>query len=320
MNTFWDNYPSIKKDMEKVEEILKENVRCREAVIEETLLELIASGGKMLRPAFVIMAAHFGKSRKKIYTLAAVMELLHMATLVHDDIIDCSELRRGKKTIQAKYGQSYAVFIGDFLFTRCFKLLSDDTSVKNMKSISDVISRICIGEIEQFSAYYDMEFSPRRYLRRISAKTAALFALSFYIGAAESGCSKDYIKKLARIGYDIGMAFQIIDDILDYEGSEELLGKPQGNDLKQGNFTIPLIYAMKTGNAELESLVSRKDYTEEEIRTIIRLVKECGGLERAKSLAAKYTDRAFAVIDQLNASENREVLREVTQRLLVRNI
>jgi heptaprenyl diphosphate synthase len=319
MNNYWNKYPVIQKDLEKIEDILKENMKCKEKKIEKTLLEMVSSGGKMLRPSFLLLAGRFGKfSSKKLYPLASVIEILHMATLIHDDIIDNSEYRRGVRTIQAEYGPNYAVFTGDLLFTRCFMLLSDNTSMENMKLISNVIARICQGEIEQYSAHYQIDNTVKQYLRRISTKTAALFSLSFFIGASESKCSKNLTKQLARIGYNIGMAFQIIDDILDYVGSEDLVGKPLGNDLKHGIFTLPLIYTLMEKDNEISEVLKKKDYSDEDIQYIINKTIELGGLKRARDLAHRYTQRAFNIIDTLPNCESKRIITEITETLLIR--
>lgn len=319
MNNFWNEYPIVKKDLQAVEDILRDNMKSKEKMIEESLFEMVNTGGKMLRPAFVLLAGRFGKFKpQKLYSIAAVIEMLHMATLIHDDIIDNSEFRRGTKTIQTKYGQSYAVFTGDWLFTKCFMLLSDNTSMEYMKLVSSAISKICQGEMEQFSAHYRIDNTVKHYLKRIATKTAVLFSLSFVIGAKESKCSKKLCNDFARIGYNIGMAFQIIDDILDYIGNENVVGKSLGNDLKHGIFTLPIIYAIKTNDIQLSNILEKKDYNEEDIKNIINKTIELGGLERARSLAAKYTQKAFDGLNELSDCESKRILIKVTETLLVR--
>jgi heptaprenyl diphosphate synthase len=320
MSNFWGKYNNLQKQLESVKQVMEQSAKCSQSSMEESLLELINSGGKMLRPAFVVIGGGFGEVKtKRIHNLAAVVEMLHMATLIHDDIIDNASTRRGVLTTQARYGKTFAVFMGDYLFAKCFMLLSKNTSMENMRSISKVISRICTGEIEQFSSRFSTDVSVNQYLRRIAAKTAALFSLSLYIGSHESGCSKRLSGSLMSIGYNIGMAFQIIDDILDYEGNEKLVGKPLGNDIKQGIFTIPLLYALKKDKGRLSSLISTKDYSDEDISDIIDIVTELGGVEKAKNLAARYTEKAFKGISRLPDCESKNILFEVTKSLLGRN-
>jgi heptaprenyl diphosphate synthase len=319
MDKFWDKYPHIQADLEKVINVMKDNARNKENIIEDALLDLINSGGKLLRPGFLLISGGFGKyDSEKLCNLAAVVEMLHMATLVHDDIIDNTESRRGSKTIQSKYGKDYAVLMGDILFCRCFMTLSTNTSMENMKLLSEAIFNICTGEVEQLSSHYSQEVSVKKYLKRIAAKTAELFAMSCYVGAYESGCSLELTKILFRIGYDIGMAFQIIDDILDYTAKSEIVGKPTGNDLREGIYTLPLIYALKADKDILAPILNKSKYSDEDIKDIIRITSQLGGLEKAKSLASKFTSRAFKRIESLPENENKAVLRAIAENLLIR--
>lgn len=320
MSTFWEKYPDIEKDLEIVKDIMLKNVKCSEKNIETALEKLIDSGGKMLRPAFLLLASRFGENNSdKIYNLGAVVEMLHMATLVHDDIIDDAPLRRGSETIQSTYGKNYAVFMGDYLFSKCFMLVSDRTSVENLKMVSKVIARICIGEIEQFSHKFSKNVSINKYLKRIAAKTAALFSLSFYIGASESGCSEKFCKSIGKVGYNIGMAFQIIDDILDFNSTELIIGKPVGNDLKEGIFTLPLIYALQKDNKELSDILITESYSDNDIKRIIGIVNNSGGIEMSRGLAKKYTEKAFKQLSILPESDSKKILMEVTEKLLIRD-
>ena len=319
MNRFWDKYPFINAELEKVVDIMKQNARNREKIIEDALLDLVNSGGKLLRPGFLIISGGFGTyDSDKFCNLAAVVEMLHMATLVHDDIIDDAKTRRGKETIQSKYGKDYAVFMGDILFCRCFMSLSSNTSTENMKLLSEAIFNICTGEIEQFSSHFSKNVSVKKYLKRIAAKTAALFSLSFYIGSYESGCSKEIIRDLSKVGYDIGMAFQIIDDILDYTATSNVVGKPTGNDLREGIYTLPLIYALQADESLLLPILSKDNYADSDISEIISISNKLGGIEKARSLAKRYTDRAFKKISMLPDCDSKHILKEIAKELLWR--
>ncbi|ERI90120.1 putative heptaprenyl diphosphate synthase component 2 [Clostridiales bacterium oral taxon 876 str. F0540] len=319
MNTLWNKYPFINSELEKVVAIMKQNAVNREKTIESALIDLINSGGKLLRPGFLIISGSFGEyDSDKLCNLAAVVEMLHMATLVHDDVIDDAETRRGNQTIQSKYGKDYAVFMGDLLFSRCFMSLSNNTSIENMKLLSEAIFNICTGEIEQFSSQFSKNVSVKKYLKRIAAKTAALFSLSFYVGASESNCSQELVKNLSKIGYDIGMAFQIIDDILDYTGQADLVGKPVGNDLKEGLYTLPLIYALKSDRSLSLELLLKDKYTDKEVLEIINITNDLGGVEKAKALADRYTRRSFHRIDMLPDCNSKFILRELAEMLLSR--
>lgn len=325
MNNFWNAYPAIQENLEQVKAIMLENIKCGSSIIETPLRDLIYSGGKLLRPGFLLLSGSFGEfDKEKLCSLGAVVEMLHMATLIHDDIIDEAETRRGKLTVQNKYGKSVAVYMGDFLFSKCFTTLSVTTSTDNMKLLSNAVNQICIGEIEQYSSKFSLDISVKKYLKRIARKTASLFAMSFYVGAEESNCQNNLSKNLAKIGYDIGMAFQIIDDILDYTSTENIIGKPVGNDLKEGFYTLPLIYALKSDENSLHlkllnNLISKQIYDESDIEEIIKLTTSLGGLEKSKQLAHRYTSRAFERIAKLPVCESKEILGNVTSKLLNRN-
>jgi len=319
MNSFWNEYPNIQSELEVVSKIIKNNIKTNEKVIENALLELLNSGGKLLRPAFLIISGKFGDyNRDKILPLAAVIEMLHMATLVHDDIIDDSLLRRNSPTTQAKYGKDVAVFMGDYLFSRCFLVLSKNNSMEDMQEVAKVISTICKQEINQFTSRFSEDMSIKKYLKRIGGKTAALFALSFYVGAKQSNCDEKLSRQLGRIGYEIGMAFQIVDDILDYTGEEKEVGKPVGNDLKEGLYTLPLISAYKKDKTRLEGLLSKESMTEENVNEIIKTTIELGGIEKSRELAIKYTNKTFKRIKALPNCESKNILLRITEKLLKR--
>ncbi len=319
MHTVWKRYPEIQTELEAVLNKMEVNAYCKDKVIETSIKELIQSGGKMIRPGFTVIASKFGEYQpERTRAMAAVVELFHMATLVHDDVIDDSKLRRGRETIQSKYGKEYAVYIGDYLFCICFKILAGTASLHSIQLDSKVMSRICLGEVEQLSSRFQKEVSIKQYLRRISGKTAELFSLSLYIGAAESDCDPKLCRLFWNIGHTIGMAFQIIDDILDYTSSAQTLGKEVGHDLRDGIYTLPLIYALEKKPVELMSLLEKEDLGKEEIGRIIELTKEYGGVNQARALAKKYTDKAYSFIKRLPDHTYKTILQEITQELLDR--
>lgn len=321
MSKFWSEYPVIDKEIEAVKELISKNAKCKDKIIENSIIELLNSGGKMLRPAFTILASKFGDyNEERSRALASVMEMFHMATLVHDDIIDEAKYRRGKETIQSKYGKNYAVYIGDYLFCLCFRILATTSSIERGIDVdTQVMSRICMGEIEQLNSRFNKDVSVKNYLKRTSGKTAELFSLSLYIGAAESGCDKKVCRLFWNIGHNIGMAFQIIDDILDYVSTDEVLGKQAGKDLLEGIYTLPLILAMENNQKAFESVLSEDGYTEEEVANIINLVKENGGVDKAMKIAQKYSKKAFRDINKLPNNEYKEILLDIATRLLERN-
>lgn len=231
-----------KKIVKKIDNHIKQKTKSNRPMINYAVNDLIEGGGKKLRPFLLFLAASFGDYDKKVLLdLASGIEILHMASLVHDDIIDNAELRRGQKTAQKKFGKKEAVFIGDFLLTKTFDILFDHLDRDTLKRISKNVRLICEGEIEQAEKSYDFQLNIKDYFKRIRHKTALLFALSSYLGAYVSGIRAKKLNILYKLGLEIGMAFQIQDDILDFAGEEKETGKNLAQDLSEGIVTLPVI-------------------------------------------------------------------------------
>ncbi len=235
-----------KKIVNKLDSHIRDKTISNRPMINHAVDDLIKGGGKKLRPFLMFLAASFGDYDKKvILDLASGLEILHMASLVHDDIIDDAELRRGQKTAQKRFGKKEAVFIGDFLLTKTFDILFDHLDKDTLKKISKNVRLICEGEIEQAEKAFDFKINIKDYFKRIRHKTALLFALSSYLGAYVSGIRGKRLNTLYKLGLEIGMAFQIQDDILDFEGEEKQTGKKLAQDLREGIVTLPVILLLK---------------------------------------------------------------------------
>lgn len=317
VNRIWDEYPDIKRDLGSVINLMEKNIKCKDKKIEGSIKELIFSGGKMLRPGLSLIASRFGNyDEKRSVAVAASLELLHMATLVHDDVIDDSKTRRGLETLQSKYGKDYAVYIGDYLFCVVFKLLSThSTSLASIQMDSRAMEKICLGEIDQMNSRFNLEMTTKGYLKRISGKTAELFALSLLSGAKESGVSDKICKIFYEIGHNVGMAFQIMDDILDYTSDEDIMGKPVCSDIIQGLYNLPLIYAINEDKDTFKKLLT-KDLTQEDVKIIIDLVIKTGGVEKSIDIAKKYINKSHKLIDKLPQNPNKEVLKGLINRII----
>lgn len=313
MLEIWNKYPALKTELNQTKKFMKSNIDSGEEYIDKPIINLIDSGGKMLRPALVIIGSNFGKKKPSdTYKMASIVELLHISTLIHDDIIDDSKTRRGDLSVQFKYGKNSAVFIGDYLFTKCFSLLAKNYTMDEMDELSKAISKICLGEIRQNTLKLTHSLSVKKYLRMIAGKTAALFALSLYVGAKISEVEENDMKLLGKIGYQMGMAFQIQDDILDFTGDPDLLGKDLINDIKEGYYSLPIIYAKKSEltNIDLVSL----DASE-----IIQKVKESGAIEKSKAVANKYIEKTYKLLDLLPDIESKNILKDIIDILVSRN-
>lgn len=320
MNELWTTYPDIGTMLDEVHELILHSTTDADEFISEAVSSAVSASGKMLRPAFLIIAAEFGQyDRSAILRLAAVTEMLHIATLVHDDIIDEAKLRRGMESVQSKYGKDSAVFIGDYLFAKCFALIANDRYKNSLDKLANAILKICRGELKQYRFRYMYDVNILNYLKIITGKTAALFSMSFHIGASEAGLSAKEIKALARIGYYSGMAFQIIDDCLDYS-DKKIIKKSTMNDLKQGYLTLPVIYALQTDKGgNLKKLLETSLFQDNDMDAIHEMVIRYDGLTQARQLAKKYTAKAFKLIETLPATNNRDILEEITKKMLHRN-
>ena len=322
IHPIWEPYPEVKQDLTDVLEVIDANITLRDQKARKTILDLLYAGGKLLRPAFFLLTAKAGEryDRDQFIHVAASVEVLHMASLIHDDIIDEAETRRGMPTVQSQFGQKYALYTGDYLFCVCFKILAKYAdALSTIEFNTDTVERILIGELEQMESRYNTNITVKQYLRQISRKTAALFAMSCHIGAELSGVD-NYAKTNARkIGHEIGMAFQILDDILDYTQDESAMRKPALEDVKQGVYSLPLIYAMNQNKEIFMPLLNKKEcICENDIDKIIHLIKKSNGIEKARELATKYTNKAIARINKLPDCESKAIMLELTEKLLRR--
>jgi Geranylgeranyl pyrophosphate synthase len=300
----------IENDLKELNDFIVKNINSPHALIDETVKDLAQAGGKRIRPALTILTGRaLGHRREKLIPVAASMEIIHMATLVHDDIVDDSIVRRGKPTVQSKYGKDIAVFTGDYLFSQAFSIVSNYANKENLQGFAAAVKRICEGEIEQYESRYSLDVSLLKYLRRIRRKTGVLLALSCTAGVVNKKLNPKMVRKLAAFGMYFGLAFQITDDILDYTGTEAAVGKPVGNDIRQGVYTLPLIYALKESKcSDLTHILKSRDLSDDDVNTVICIVRESGGIEYARSLAGRYIAKGIDSINFLESSRYKEAL------------
>ena len=327
MNPFWSHEPEIESELNTILGIINAVNQSSEAHLNESVDYLTATGGKMLRPALFLMGTRFGaepdaEKKEGLLTLAAAIENLHLATLIHDDVVDESRLRRGQATIQSRYGKEFAVYMGDYLLCQCFLMLSEHAYDKEtLKVVSAGCSKVCLGEIRQYQSRNNPELTVREYKKIIAGKTAALFAVSLFAGAREAGAPEAVTKTLARMGYCLGMAFQIIDDLLDYQGEASVFGKDTLMDLQKGCITLPLILGLRgSAGPEIRRILSQGVLKAEDAGTLGRLLKSTTALEISERAAADYTHKAMNYLKRLPEGAGRTLLAEALPRLLKRKV
>ncbi len=319
VNSFWESEPFVDRGLERVHERTAEIIKGSRGFIRPYLEEMLTQQGKMLRPACLLLAFHAGEhgggNEDHAVDLAAGIEMIHTASLVHDDIIDGSSVRRGESTLHSRIGNRKAVVAGDYLLARAFSLLTglSDENISAEK-VSDRISRLCESEIDQDSEAGDFSISVQHYLRRIGGKTASLFSLACYLGAQAGKLSPMQVRRLSKFGYNLGMSFQIQDDVLDYLGSRTDMGKETGKDLREGIATLPIICACsKDSSGKLAAMLS--GYPDLDVKAIINRTKELGGLSDAQAYARRYLRLAEGELKGLPNTEAKMILQRLAQRL-----
>lgn len=319
-NSIWKHYPQLEEKLDLTTEYIHQAVHINNLEITRMIQDL-TSGGKMLRPAFFLLFSDFGKKKlptKDLIPLAASLEILHVATLVHDDVIDDSPMRRSQPTIHTKYGRRNAIYAGDYLFTLYFELIS-----RNLHSNVDILrnalsmKKILVGELDQMLINFNVKATTEMYLTEISGKTAELFSLSAAMGAIVSDGDQNLIDRCKGIGHDIGMAFQIIDDVLDFSDSGQI-GKPAHEDLKNGVYSLPYILGLEAGNEQLIEVLSKDKLTSEDDKKATNIVVDNGYLNQAKEIARSYTNRAVSEIEKLPKSHNQKILKTLVKNLIDR--
>ncbi|MDN7225814.1 heptaprenyl diphosphate synthase component II [Planococcus sp. N064] len=306
-------YSDLKPELDMIEKELEQAVDSESLLLNDASLHLLQAGGKRIRPVFVLLAGKFGNYNIDVMKQVAVpLELIHMASLVHDDVIDDSEVRRGKPTVKAEWNNSVAMYTGDFILARALEYISEIDSPKLHHILSKTMIEVCRGEIIQIEDKYKLDQNLRDYLRRIKRKTALLISSSCELGALVSGTDEKTAAHLRRFGYFIGMSFQIIDDILDFTSTDEELGKPAGSDFIQGNITLPILCARK--NSEVYSLLKNnlgKELTEPERLHIVKTIRDSTAIDEAKAISERYLQKALEELAYLPKGNANKTMRKI---------
>lgn len=301
-----DFFAPVADELQRVESSLETNINTKLSLLQEASTHLIKAGGKRLRPAFALLAARvFRDDLDEIIPLAVALELTHMATLVHDDVIDNSQTRRGADTVKRLWGNRLSIYAGNFIFSSSLALVAGYQRQDMISILADTSMKICEGEIIQMLSAYNTQVGLKNYLRRIERKTALLISVSCQLGAMLTSAKAAEIAALQKYGYYLGMAFQVTDDILDFVATEEILGKPTGSDIRQGIITLPAIYALRFSpcRQELQQWLSSAEDCVIRAEEIIDLVIDSGGIDYAYYAAQFYTEKAKRQLQFLPRTE-----------------
>lgn len=310
----------IDEKLKLLEKTLKENLCSDSPLIYQISQHIMDKRGKRLRPILVFLSAGAcgANSDKKKYDLkaACAIELLHTATLLHDDVVDQSQTRRGQKTINQRWNNLVAVLMGDYLFAKAFKLMVEIDSLPLMNAISKATERVSTGELLQIQECFNYQIDEPSYLKIISEKTASLFSVSCEAGAIVANTKKNVQKNLRNFGENLGISFQIADDLLDLVGDKKKTGKEVGNDLKEGKVTLPLIYTLKHSDKATKKKmldILENDFNSQDFARIQEIVKGNGGLQYAKSKAEEFGKRALSSLSALKETEYKDSLKRLVE-------
>jgi octaprenyl-diphosphate synthase len=301
-------------DMAAVDAVIRARLHSEVALVNQVGEYIVNSGGKRLRPALVLLSAQaFSYSGKYHHDLAAVVEFIHTATLLHDDVVDESELRRGRETANALFGNAASVLVGDFLYSRAFQMMVDVGEMRVMQTLADATNVIAEGEVLQLLNCNDADVDIANYMRVIHCKTAKLFEAAMRLGAILGKASASDEEAASKYGMHLGTAFQLIDDVLDYSADEAQTGKHLGDDLAEGKPTLPLIYAMQHGTSAQAALV-RSAIEQGDVgkfTEVLTIIRDTGALEFTRQQALRETEAACKAIATLADSKYKQCLLEL---------
>jgi octaprenyl-diphosphate synthase len=307
--------------MQRVDAVIRERLASRVALIDQISGYIIGAGGKRIRPRLVLLFAEaLGFEGPQRYELAAIVEFIHTATLLHDDVVDESALRRGRATANAMFGNAASVLVGDFLYSRAFQMMVSVNSMRVLDVLADATNVIAEGEVLQLMNMHDPDLAVADYLRVIRFKTAKLFEASARLGAVLAGAPPALEEACAEFGRSLGTAFQLVDDLLDYDGNSDELGKNVGDDLREGKPTLPLLLAMERSDAAQRALI-RHAIEEGELQKlpeILRIVRDTGALDATRQAAQAEADKARATLEALPPSRAKDALLELCDRAIHR--
>jgi octaprenyl-diphosphate synthase len=304
----------VAEDLVRVDALIGQRLESDVALVRQVARYIVTSGGKRLRPALLLLACRaVGYAGAPRLQLAAVVEFIHTATLLHDDVVDESELRRGRSTANAAFGNAASVLVGDFLYSRAFQMMVELDDMRVMQVLAEATNTIASGEVMQLMGSHDPQVDEGRYLEVVRRKTAKLFEASARLGGVLARSAPEVEAGLAQYGTHVGTAFQVIDDVLDYSGDEAAIGKSLGDDLAEGKPTLPLIYAMRSGSPAQAATVRQaiESGGRDDFGAVLQVIRESGALDYARAAARREAEAAARAIALLPPSEFKESLLEL---------
>ncbi|MBW7457048.1 polyprenyl synthetase family protein [Paenibacillus sepulcri] len=318
-----DIYAKMKSDLDILEGKLAQSVTSDHSLLSETSTHLLKAGGKRIRPVFVLLSGKFGEYRlETLEKIAVSLELIHMSSLVHDDVIDNADTRRGQLTVKSKWDNRIAMYTGDYIFGKALTIVTELKNPLIHQILSKAMVQMCIGEMEQIRDFFNTEQSIRDYLLRIRRKTALLIATSCQLGAIAAGAEWWVSNRLYRFGYNVGMAFQIGDDLLDLLGTEKQIGKPPGSDIRQGNITLPVLLALQEQGREqlLHELNKiRESDGAGDTKKALNIIRRSAGIRISEELAARYISKATQALADLPDIPAKKNLTDIAHFVAKRN-
>jgi octaprenyl-diphosphate synthase len=312
----------VAEDMGQVDAVIADRLKSDVALVNQISTYIVSAGGKRIRPRLVLLFANaLGYQGAHHHTLAATVEFIHTATLLHDDVVDESELRRGRKTANAVFGNAASVLVGDFLYSRAFQMMVSVGNMRVLDVLAEATNVIAEGEVLQLMNMHDADLAVDEYLRVIRFKTAKLFEASARLGAVIAGASPEVESACAAYGRSLGTAFQLVDDLLDYEGNTKDLGKNVGDDLREGKPTLPLLLAMaRTTGAQRQLIRDAIIHGQTaQLEQIAEIARSCGAIQSSRELASQEASAAAALIESWPATVYRQALLDYCARSVGRS-
>ena len=313
----------VETDLKKLESSIEQFVTTRVGFIKEIVHYIIKSGGKRIRPILIMLSSKLcGYTGEKHIPYAAIVEFVHTATLLHDDVVDNAKTRRGASTANTIWGNEASVLVGDFLYAKSFELMGDNENLEIVKVMAHTTKLLSEGEILELVKTSDLDTSEEDYFEIIGNKTAVLFAVACEIGAILGDVNSSKRSSLKNFGYNLGMAFQLTDDMLDYTSNDDVLGKKVGTDLKEGKITLPLIHAIQSATEKEKAIIkdclNKKSVTARDFKRVLNIIEKNNGIEYTAATTRKYTDSAKACLSVFEPSPYRDAMLSLPDYILKR--